>query len=62
VRPFVLTGICAGNRCVLGFQGIAQIRGKYGDADAQTTVENATFHGAAEALHNKELAAQIQRH
>jgi hypothetical protein len=29
-----------GGRCVLGFQSIAQVRGTYGDADAQTIVEN----------------------
>jgi type IV secretory pathway TraG/TraD family ATPase VirD4 len=29
-----------GGRCVLGFQSIAQMRGLYGDADAQTIVEN----------------------
>jgi hypothetical protein len=29
-----------GGRCVLGLQSIAQIRGTYGDADAQTIVEN----------------------
>jgi type IV secretory pathway TraG/TraD family ATPase VirD4 len=29
-----------GGRCVLGFQSIAQVRGIYGDADAQTIVEN----------------------
>jgi Type IV secretion-system coupling protein DNA-binding domain len=27
-------------RCVLGFQSIAQVRGTYGDAEAQTIVEN----------------------
>jgi len=29
-----------GGRCVLGFQSIAQVRGTYGDAEAQTIVEN----------------------
>ncbi len=29
-----------GGRCVLGFQSIAQVRGTYGDTDAQTIVEN----------------------
>jgi type IV secretory pathway TraG/TraD family ATPase VirD4 len=29
-----------GGRCLLGFQSIAQLRGLYGDADAQTIVEN----------------------
>ena len=29
-----------GGRCVIGFQSIAQVRGTYGDADAQTIVEN----------------------
>jgi hypothetical protein len=29
-----------GGRCVLGFQSIAQVRGAYGDAAAQTIVEN----------------------
>ncbi|MGH8226500.1 MAG: type IV secretion system DNA-binding domain-containing protein [Steroidobacteraceae bacterium] len=29
-----------GGRCVLGFQSIAQVRGTYGDAEAQTLVEN----------------------
>jgi type IV secretory pathway TraG/TraD family ATPase VirD4 len=29
-----------GGRCVLGFQSIAQVRGLYGDAEAQTIVEN----------------------
>lgn len=29
-----------GGRCVLGFQSIAQVRGTYGDSDAQTIVEN----------------------
>jgi len=29
-----------GGRCVLGFQSIAQVRGSYGDTDAQTIVEN----------------------
>jgi type IV secretory pathway TraG/TraD family ATPase VirD4 len=29
-----------GGRCVLGFQSIAQVRGGYGDAEAQTIVEN----------------------
>jgi type IV secretory pathway TraG/TraD family ATPase VirD4 len=29
-----------GGRCILGFQSIAQVRGTYGDADAQTIVEN----------------------
>jgi type IV secretory pathway TraG/TraD family ATPase VirD4 len=29
-----------GGRCVLGFQSIAQLRGLYGDAEAQTIVEN----------------------
>jgi type IV secretion system coupling TraD/TrwB family protein len=29
-----------GGRCVLGFQSIAQVRGAYGDAEAQTIVEN----------------------
>jgi len=29
-----------GGRCVLGFQSIAQVRGSYGDAEAQTIVEN----------------------
>ncbi len=29
-----------GDRCVLGFQSVAQVRGTYGDADAQTIVEN----------------------
>jgi type IV secretory pathway TraG/TraD family ATPase VirD4 len=29
-----------GGRCVLGFQSIGQVRGIYGDADAQTIVEN----------------------
>lgn len=29
-----------GGCCVLGFQSIAQVRGTYGDADAQTIVEN----------------------
>ena len=27
-------------RCVLGFQSIAQVRGTYGDAEAQTIVQN----------------------
>ena len=30
----------AGGRCILGFQSIAQVRGTYGDAEAQTIVEN----------------------
>ena len=29
-----------GGRCVLGFQSIAQVRGTYGDAEAQTIIEN----------------------
>ena len=29
-----------GGRCVLGFQSIAQVRGTYGDTEAQTIVEN----------------------
>ena len=29
-----------GGRCVLGFQSIGQVRGTYGDAEAQTIVEN----------------------
>jgi type IV secretory pathway TraG/TraD family ATPase VirD4 len=29
-----------GGRCILGFQSIAQVRGTYGDAEAQTIVEN----------------------
>ena len=29
-----------GGRCVLGFQSIGQVRGTYGDADAQSIVEN----------------------
>jgi type IV secretory pathway TraG/TraD family ATPase VirD4 len=29
-----------GGRCVLGFQSIAQVRGTYGDSEAQTIVEN----------------------
>jgi type IV secretory pathway TraG/TraD family ATPase VirD4 len=29
-----------GGRCILGFQSIAQVRGSYGDSDAQTIVEN----------------------
>jgi len=29
-----------GGRCVLGFQSVAQVRGTYGDAEAQTIVEN----------------------
>jgi type IV secretory pathway TraG/TraD family ATPase VirD4 len=29
-----------GGRCVLGFQSIAQVSGTYGDAEAQTIVEN----------------------
>jgi len=29
-----------GGRCILGFQSIAQVRGSYGDAEAQTIVEN----------------------
>jgi type IV secretory pathway TraG/TraD family ATPase VirD4 len=29
-----------GGRCVLGFQSIAQVRGLYGDAEAQTIIEN----------------------
>jgi type IV secretory pathway TraG/TraD family ATPase VirD4 len=29
-----------GGRCILGFQSIAQLRGLYGDAEAQTIVEN----------------------
>jgi type IV secretory pathway TraG/TraD family ATPase VirD4 len=29
-----------GGRCILGFQSIAQVRGTYGDSDAQTIVEN----------------------
>jgi hypothetical protein len=29
-----------GGRCVIGFQSIAQVRGAYGDAEAQTIVEN----------------------
>ena len=29
-----------GGRCVLGLQSIAQVRGLYGDAEAQTIVEN----------------------
>ncbi|HEV2702772.1 MAG TPA: type IV secretion system DNA-binding domain-containing protein [Steroidobacteraceae bacterium] len=29
-----------GGRCVLGFQSIAQVRGTYGEAEAQTIVEN----------------------
>ena len=29
-----------GGRCILGFQSIAQVRGTYGDTDAQTIVEN----------------------
>ena len=29
-----------GGRCVLGFQCIAQVRGTYGDTEAQTIVEN----------------------
>ncbi|MGH8261635.1 MAG: type IV secretion system DNA-binding domain-containing protein, partial [Steroidobacteraceae bacterium] len=29
-----------GGRCMLGFQSIAQVRGTYGDAEAQTIVEN----------------------
>lgn len=29
-----------GGRCVLGFQSIAQVRGTYGDPEAQTIVEN----------------------
>lgn len=29
-----------GGRCVLGLQSIAQVRGSYGDAEAQTIVEN----------------------
>jgi type IV secretory pathway TraG/TraD family ATPase VirD4 len=29
-----------GGRCVLGFQNISQVRGRYGDADAQSIVEN----------------------
>jgi type IV secretory pathway TraG/TraD family ATPase VirD4 len=29
-----------GGRCVLGLQSIAQVRGTYGDAEAQTIVEN----------------------
>jgi len=29
-----------GGRCVLGFQSIGQVRGRYGDADAQSIVEN----------------------
>jgi type IV secretory pathway TraG/TraD family ATPase VirD4 len=29
-----------GGRCLLGFQSIAQVRGTYGDAEAQTIVEN----------------------
>ncbi len=29
-----------GGRCVLGFQSIAQVRGMYGDSEAQTIVEN----------------------
>jgi hypothetical protein len=29
-----------GGRCVLGFQSIAQVRGSYGDTEAQTIVEN----------------------
>jgi type IV secretory pathway TraG/TraD family ATPase VirD4 len=30
----------AGGRCILGLQSIAQVRGTYGDAEAQTIVEN----------------------
>jgi type IV secretory pathway TraG/TraD family ATPase VirD4 len=29
-----------GGRCIIGFQSIAQVRGSYGDAEAQTIVEN----------------------
>jgi type IV secretory pathway TraG/TraD family ATPase VirD4 len=29
-----------GGRCVLGFQSVAQVRGTYGDAEAQTIIEN----------------------
>jgi type IV secretory pathway TraG/TraD family ATPase VirD4 len=29
-----------GGRCIIGFQSIAQVRGGYGDAEAQTIVEN----------------------
>jgi type IV secretory pathway TraG/TraD family ATPase VirD4 len=29
-----------GGRCVLGFQSVAQVRGTYGDTEAQTLVEN----------------------
>lgn len=29
-----------GGRCILGFQSMAQVRGTYGDSDAQTLVEN----------------------
>lgn len=29
-----------GGRCMIGFQSIAQVRGSYGDAEAQTIVEN----------------------
>src|SRR6185312_8539095 len=29
-----------GGRCILGFQSIAQVRGTYGDTDAQTIIEN----------------------
>ncbi len=29
-----------GGRCVHGFQSIAQVRGTYGDTEAQTIVEN----------------------
>ena len=29
-----------GGRCIPGFQSIAQVRGTYGDPEAQTTVEN----------------------